>query len=95
MCQVSSFENDECPSDTQVGTDELTVFASRLANTTIAALRLQPPTAGRPTRSISAPRVPWPLVANEHIFLEGHVSWNTDYHEYFRNQQHLQSNSGS
>ena len=24
-----------------------------------------------------------PLVANEHIFLEGHVSWNTDFHEYF------------
>ena len=24
-----------------------------------------------------------PLVVNEHILLEGHVAWNTDYHEYF------------
>ncbi len=81
MCQVSSFENDECPADTQVGTDELTVFVA-LANTTITApvYNLEQP-AGLPLDFGIHASVP--LVANEHILLEGHVSWNTDYHEYF------------
>jgi hypothetical protein len=81
MCPVASFEHDECPSDTQVGTDELTVFLA-LANTTIAApvYNLEQP-AGVPLDF--GIHVSVPLVADEHIFLEGHVSWNTDYHEYF------------
>lgn len=81
MCQVASFEHDECPAATQVGTDELTVFVA-LANVTITApvYNLEQP-AGLPLDFGIHASVP--AVANEHIFLEGHDSWNTDYHEYF------------
>ena len=44
--------------------------------------RLQPPAATRAAARLRHPRV-GAAVANEHIFLEGHVSWNTDFHEYF------------
>ncbi len=80
-CPVASFEHDECSAETQVGTDELTVFVA-LANATISApvYNLQQP-PGLPLDF--GIHVSVPAVANEHIFLEGHDSWNTDFHEYF------------
>ncbi|MGH2855179.1 MAG: hypothetical protein ACRDLF_13415, partial [Solirubrobacteraceae bacterium] len=81
MCPVKVFEEDKCPEETKVGEDELTVFVA-LANTTITApvYNLEQP-AGLPLDF--GIHVSVPLVANEHVFLEGHVSWNTDFHEYF------------
>jgi hypothetical protein len=81
QCKVSSFEHDECPAETQVGTDQLTAFIA-LADVPITApvYNLEQP-AGLPLEfGIHADVA---SVVNEHILLEGHVSWNTDYHEYF------------
>jgi hypothetical protein len=81
QCPIASFERDECTAPTQVGTDELTVFVA-LADLTISApvYNLQQP-PGLPLDF--GIHVSVPAVANEHIFLEGHDSWNTDFHEYF------------
>jgi hypothetical protein len=81
MCPVKIFEEDKCSEETKVGEDELTVFVA-LANVPITApvYNLEQP-AGLPLDF--GIHVSVPLVANEHIFLEGHVSWNTDFHEYF------------
>jgi hypothetical protein len=82
-CAVKVFEEDGCPADTQVGEDQLTVFVA-LANVRLAAPVYnleQPP--GLPLEfgiHVSTPLLP---LVNEHIFLEGHVAWSTDYHEYF------------
>jgi hypothetical protein len=82
-CPVKTFEEDQCPAETEVGKDELTVFVA-MANTTLSApvYNLQQP-PGLPLDfgiHVSTPLLP---LVNEHIFLEGHVSWNTDFHEYF------------
>ncbi len=81
-CQVEQFNHDECPADTQVGNNELTVFAAA-ADLTLApapVYNLEPP-PGFPL--YFGIHVEIPLVANEHIFLEGHVDWAGDFHEYF------------
>ncbi len=80
-CPVKTFEEDACPAETEVGKDELTAFVAA-ANVPLSApvYNLQQP-PGLPLDFGIHASVP--LVANEHIFLEGHVSWNTDFHEYF------------
>ncbi len=82
-CAIASFEHDECPADTLVGEDELTAFVA-LANITLSAsvYNLQPP-PGLPLDFGIHVAPAAGLAVNEHIFLEGHVSWNTDFHEYF------------
>ncbi len=80
-CPVKTFEEDGCPAETEVGKDELTAFVAA-ADVPISAPvynLVQPP--GLPLDFGIHASVP--LVANEHIFLEGHVSWSTDFHEYF------------
>lgn len=80
-CPVKAFEEDRCPAETEVGKDELTAFVAA-ADVPLSApvYNLQQP-SGLPLYFGIHASVP--LVANEHIFLEGHVSWNTDFHEYF------------
>ncbi|HEV3320589.1 MAG TPA: hypothetical protein VG147_00175 [Solirubrobacteraceae bacterium] len=80
-CPVKTFEADACPAETEVGKDELTAFVAA-ADVPISApvYNLAQP-AGLPLDF--GIHVSVTLVANEHIFLEGHVSWNTDFHEYF------------
>ncbi len=80
-CAVVKFEKDECESDTEVGQDEATVFVL-LANTTVTGqvYNLEQP-AGVPLEFGIHLSVPG--LANEHIFLVGHLSWSTNYHEYF------------
>ncbi len=80
-CAVKAFEEDKCPADTEVGTDELTAFVAA-ADVPLSApvYNLEQP-SGLPLYFGIHASVP--LVANEHIFLEGHVSWNSDFHEYF------------
>ncbi len=80
-CAVKAFEEDKCPADTEVGKDELTAFVAA-ADVPLSAPVYnleQPP--GLPLYFGIHASVP--LVADEHIFLEGHVSWNSDFHEYF------------
>jgi hypothetical protein len=81
VCSDEAFNNNACPANTKVGTNELVVFAD-LANLTID---------GTVYNLEQKPNLPLdfgidvavePLV-NVHIFLEGHISWSTDYHEYF------------
>jgi hypothetical protein len=83
-CPIEDFRHDKCPKSTEVGTNELTVFVGA-TNTevtgTVYSLE-QPP--GLPLDfgiHVEIPLVS--LVANEHIYLEGHVDWSGDYHEYF------------
>ena len=81
QCSDEDFNKNACPANTKVGTNELIVFAS-LANLTIdgTVYNLEPK-PGLPL-DFGIDVAVEPLV-NVHIFLEGHVSWNTDYHEYF------------
>jgi hypothetical protein len=80
-CSVATFEADGCPAETKVGETELTVFVLA-ANTSVTGTvyNLQP-APGLPLEF--GIHVEVPEVANEHIFLEGHVDWRGDYHEYF------------
>ncbi len=80
-CAIAKFEKDECESDTEVGQDEATAFLLG-ANTTItgSVYNLQRP-EGVPLEF--GIHLAVPLLANEHIYLVGHLSWSTDYHEYF------------
>ena len=82
-CPVKTFEEDGCPADTEVGKDELTAFLA-LANITLSApvYNLQQP-PGLPLDFGIHVSTPLLALVNEHIFLEGHDSWNTDFHEYF------------
>lgn len=80
-CPISKFNENKCEASTKVGTNELVVYdgVNDLPLTGTVYNLEQPP--GLPLDfgvDISVE----PLV-NVHIFLEGHLSWNTDYHEYF------------
>jgi hypothetical protein len=81
QCPIETFKKNECSAESQVGTNELTVFDG-LGNLTVSGTvyNLQP-----------QPGIPLdfgihvavePLV-NIDIYLEGHVEWSRDYHEYF------------
>jgi hypothetical protein len=80
-CQKAEFESDKCGTSTLVGETQLTVWLAATRTTLKGEVYNleQPP--GLPLEF--GIHVEVPLVANEHIFLEGHVGWNTDYHEYF------------
>ncbi len=81
QCSIEDFNADKCPTNTIVGEDELTVFVVAVDTTfkgTVYNLK-QPP--GLPLEfGIHVNVEP---IANEHILLEGHVAWQSDYHEYF------------
>jgi hypothetical protein len=79
-CARAAFEANACPADTQVGTDELTIFQAADLTITGQVYDLEQP-PGLPLDF--GIHVEVPLVADEHIFLEGHVDWSGDYHEYF------------
>jgi hypothetical protein len=80
-CSDEDFNSNKCPANTKVGTNELTVFAS-LSNLTISGTVYNlEPKAGLPL--VFGIDVAVEPLVNVHIFLEGHVSWSTDYHEYF------------
>ncbi|HEY7831301.1 MAG TPA: hypothetical protein VIC06_12135 [Solirubrobacteraceae bacterium] len=82
QCPVAAFQKDECAADTQVGTNELTVFDGvndLTVSGTVYNLE-QPPGLALDFGIHVAVE---PLVS-VHIYLEGHVSWNSDYHEYFQ-----------
>ena len=85
-CSKTQFESEGgCPADTKVGETQLTAFVLATdAEVTGEVYNLEP-AAGLPLEfgihvevGVGAVKV-----ANEHIFLEGHVEWNGDYHEWF------------
>jgi hypothetical protein len=80
-CEMKAFENDECSVETKVGETELTVFVLAADTTITGTVYNLEPAAGLPLEF--GIHVDVPAVANEHIFLEGHVAWSGDYHEYF------------
>ncbi|MHB8242714.1 MAG: hypothetical protein ACYDHN_12085 [Solirubrobacteraceae bacterium] len=86
-CSVAAFNSDTCPGNTEVGETELTVFLLLVdTNITGKVYNLEQP-SGLPLEF--GIHVEVPAVANEHIFLEGHVKTYADshgpadYHEYF------------
>jgi hypothetical protein len=84
-CSVAEFNANKCPesgeASTVVGETELTVWLLAKRTTIKGTVyNLQQP-LGLPLEFGIHVEVT-PLI-NEHIFLEGHDSWNTDYHEYF------------
>ena len=80
-CPVATFQHDECAPDTQVGTNELTVFDG-IDNLTISGTvyNLEQPSGIALDFGIHVAVEP---LVSVHIYLEGHVSWWSDYHEYF------------
>jgi hypothetical protein len=80
-CSRATFEADGCPADTKVGEDQLSVYVLAANATIDGTVYNLEPTPGLPLEF--GIHVEVPLVANEHIFLEGHVDWSGDYHEYF------------
>jgi hypothetical protein len=98
-CAIKAFMEDKCPKETEVGTNELTVFSGGLDVTVPEpgkVYNLEP----EPSEEHLGPllfgiHVEIPAVANEHVFLKGYVSWakeprmeargipSGDYHEYF------------
>jgi hypothetical protein len=80
-CSVASFEADGCPAETKVGETELTVFVLAANTSVTGTVYNLEPAPGLPLEF--GIHVEVPEVANEHIFLEGHVDWSGDYHEYF------------
>jgi hypothetical protein len=80
-CPVAAFEKDECASNTQVGSNELTIFDG-INNVTVSGTvyNLQQPPGIALDFGIHVAAEP---LTSVHIFLEGHVAWSSDYHEYF------------
>jgi hypothetical protein len=86
QCPVVEFDEGKCATNhpnSLVGENKLTAYVEALGITiknTAPVYDLQQP-PGLPL-DFGIEVVQQPLL-DEHIFLEGHVSWNTDYHEYF------------
>ena len=83
-CQRTQFEHSECPSGTQVGTTEMEAVLEGV---------VLPPLTGTVYNLGQSPGLPLDfgievaplalLVAPVRLYLEGHVDWSGDYHEYF------------
>ena len=83
MCTRETFEKGACPATSQAGTTQMEA----------SALGLGFHSKGRYTTSKQPPGLPLdfgievaplkPLVAPVRLYLEGHVDWSGDYHEYF------------
>jgi hypothetical protein len=80
-CSISAFQNNECNPDTQAGTTEMTAFDG-VNDLTISGTvyNLEQPPGLALDFGIHVAVEP---LVSVHIYLEGHVSWSSDYHEYF------------
>ncbi len=80
-CPIAAFEHNECAADTQVGTNELTAWDG-VNDLTVSGTvyNLQQPPGLALDFGIAVAVEP---LVNVHIFLQGHVAWDGDYHEYF------------
>jgi hypothetical protein len=100
-CSIEAFKKNACPAGTEVGTNELTVLSSASGldvPVTGSVYNLEPEAVEEGLGGIPllfGIHVEIPLLANEHVFLKGYVSWakdprleargipSGDYHEYF------------
>jgi hypothetical protein len=80
-CSDEDFSNNACPANTEAGTTELIAFDGVNDLTVTGKVFNLAPRADLPLLFGIDVGVE-PLV-NVHIFLEGHVAWYADYHEYF------------
>ncbi|HEY8304633.1 MAG TPA: hypothetical protein VIG42_08620, partial [Solirubrobacteraceae bacterium] len=80
-CTDEAFNKNGCGKETEVGTTEMVAFDGVNDLTVTGKVFNLEPRLNLPLLFGIDVAVE-PLV-NVHIFLEGHVSWNTDYHEYF------------
>jgi hypothetical protein len=81
-CPVTSFEKDECPTNTEVGETEVTAFLALVDTTLTGKVYNLEPATGLPLEF--GIHVSLPPAVNEHLLLVGHVDWSDDYHEYFQ-----------
>jgi hypothetical protein len=80
-CKRTEFNANACAANTQVGTTELIVFDGTTDIPVSGTVYNLEQTEGLPLLfGINTGVAP---LVNVHIFLEGHVAWNGDYHEYF------------
>jgi hypothetical protein len=91
-CSIKAFMEEEgkkCLPETEVGTNEATVFVGAADVKLVGQVYNLEPEPGTPVPGVpGATFEPMPLlfgihIATEHSFLEGHVAWWNDYHEYF------------
>jgi hypothetical protein len=84
-CSMTAFQADACPLGTKVGETQLTVFVLATDAPATGEVYNLEPSPGLPLEfGIHVEVGVGPVkVANEHILLEGHVAWSSDYHEYF------------
>jgi hypothetical protein len=80
-CKRAEFEHNECSSETEVGTTELVAFDG-LGDITVTGkvYNLEQPEGLPLVFGIDTGVEP---LVHVHIYLEGHLDWNGDYHEYF------------
>lgn len=77
-CELAKFHSNECPAGSLIGFNYLTVFTGTEVATIPAPVYNLVQPEGIPLEfGIHVP------VVEEHILMVGHVSWSTDYHEYF------------
>jgi hypothetical protein len=81
QCKRPEFEVNKCSEETEVGTVELVVFDGVSDITVTGTVYNLEPSEGLPLVFGIDTGVE-PLV-HVHIYLEGHVDWSGDYHEYF------------
>jgi hypothetical protein len=83
QCSEGQFGEDKCPASSQVGTTEITAWLSATRTTVTGTVYNLTPPPEKHIPLLFGIHVEVPLVANEHIFLVGHVDWSGDFHEYF------------
>ena len=89
-CAVAQFQSNPggCPATSEVGTTELEAIAEPLGiplplpSLTGTVYNLEPP-SGLPLDFGIAVEPAGELITPIHLFLEGHLAWWSDYHEYF------------
>jgi hypothetical protein len=84
-CSQAQFKANTCPADSEVGTTELDAVAAEtllLKGLKGKVFNLEPP-AGLPLDFGINIEPAGALTAPVQLFLEGHVDWSGDYHEYF------------
>jgi hypothetical protein len=87
-CTVAQFEANSCPTSTKVGTTQLEASIEvlglpiQLPQLTGNVYNVEPP-AGLPLYFGIDVEPAGEIVTPVHLFLKGHVEWNTDYHEWF------------
>jgi hypothetical protein len=84
-CTQAQFSANACPASSEVGTTELDAVAAEtllLKGLKGKVFNLEPP-SGLPLDFGINIEPAGALTAPVKLFLEGHVAWNSDYHEYF------------